>query len=485
MGESGTDGRYVHPLTERYASPEMQSIFSPARRYACWRRLWLALAESQRELGLEVSEEALSQMRAAVERPIDLTRADEYERRFRHDVMAHVHLFGDDAPAAQAIIHLGATSAFVVDNADLILQREALLLVQARLARCVSALSAFARAHRDVVTLGWTHFQPAQPTTVGKRATLWIQNFLLDLEEIAFRLDTLRFRGVRGTTGTQASFLELFEGDHAKVDRLDLLVGKLAGFTESYGVSGQTYPRKVDAALGATLAGVAISASKMGHDLRLLAHLREVEEPFEEQQIGSSAMPYKRNPMRAERICALSRHVIVLAQDPAHTAATQWLERSLDDSANRRLSIPDQYLTLDGTLVLVENVATGLEVNRSTIRRNLEEQLPLMASEAVLMHAVRRGGDRQLLHERMRRHSLEAARRTKEDGVAPDLLERISGDPSFGLTAAELEELMDPRRFAGRAPEQVDRFLENWVEPVLARHDDGTTVQVGAPEVRV
>ena len=485
MGEPVTGERYVHPLTERYASAEMQSIFSPAHRYACWRRLWLALAESQRELGLEVSEEALSEMRAAVASPIDMARAAEYERRFRHDVMAHVHLLGDDAPAARAIVHLGATSAFIVDNTDLILQREALLLVRARVIRCVGALATFAREHRDVVTLGWTHFQPAQPTTVGKRATIWIQDLLLDLEEITFRLDTLRFRGVRGTTGTQASFLELFEGDHAKVDRLDLLVGERAGFAENYGVSGQTSPRKVDAALGATLAGVATSTSKMGNDLRLLAHLREVEEPFEEQQIGSSAMPYKRNPMRAERICALSRHVVVLAQDPAHTAANQWLERSLDDSANRRLSIPDQYLTLDGTLVLVENVATGLSVNPSIIRRNLEEHLPFMASEAILMHAVRQGGDRQQLHERIRIHSLEASRRTKEDGVPPDLLERIAGDPSFGLTPAELDELMDPRRFVGRAPEQVDRFLETWVEPALATYDDGDSVEVGAPEVRV
>ena len=485
MGEPLEGGRYVHPLTERYASPEMQAIFAPAGRYAWWRRLWLALAESQRELGLEVSDEAVAQMRTALERPIDLARAREYERRFRHDVMAHVHLFGEDAPAARGILHLGATSAFIADNTDLILHREALLLVRARLVRCVVALADFAREHRDVATLGWTHFQPAQPTTVGKRATLWIQDFLLDLEEIAFRLGTLRFRGVRGTTGTQASFLELFEGDHAKVDRLDLLVGERVGFPESYGVSGQTSPRKIDAALGATLAGVAISASKMGHDLRLLAHLREVEEPFEDEQIGSSAMPYKRNPMRAERICALCRHVIVLAQDPAHTAATQWLERSLDDSANRRLSIPDQYLTLDGTLVLVENVAAGLEVNRAVIRRNLEEHLPFMASEAVLMHSVRHGGDRQQLHEKIRQHSLAAARRMKEDWSAPDLLDRIAGDPSFHLTATELEELMDPRRFVGRAPEQVDRFLESWVAPVLAGHQAEATVRVGAPEVHV
>jgi adenylosuccinate lyase len=477
--------RYVHPLTERYASREMQAIFSPAHRYGTWRRLWLALAESQHELGLDVSAEAVAQMRAALDEPIDLGRAAEFERRFRHDVMAHVHLFGEDAPAAKRILHLGATSAFITDNTDLILHREALSLVRDRIVRCVAALAAFAREHRELPTLGWTHFQPAQPTTVGKRATLWIQDFVLDLEEIAFRLDTLRFRGVRGTTGTQASFLELFEGDHAKVDKLDLLVGRRVGFEESYGVSGQTSPRKVDAGLGATLAGVAASASKMGHDLRLLAHLQEVEEPFEEEQIGSSAMPYKRNPMRAERICALSRHVIVLSQDHMHTAATQWLERTLDDSANRRLAIPDQYLTLDGTLVLVENVSRGLVVNHAVIRRNLNEHLPFMASEAILMHAVRAGGDRQALHEGIRKHALDAARRTKDDGAASDLTERIAGDPMFKLSRADLDALMDPRRFVGRAPEQVDRFLESWVEPLLARYQDAARDRVGAAEVRV
>jgi adenylosuccinate lyase len=489
VGEAG-ELRYVHPLTERYASREMQAIFSPGHRYGIWRRLWLALAEAQHELGLEVAgapipELAISQLRAAVDKPIDFARAAEYERRFRHDVMAHVHLYGDDAPAARGILHLGATSAYIADNTDLMLHREALTLVHARIVRCVTALAAFAREHRAEPTLGWTHFQPAQPTTVGKRATLWIQDFLLDLEEIGFRLDTLRFRGVRGTTGTQASFLELFQGDHAKVDRLDLLVGRHVGFVESYGVSGQTSPRKVDAALAATLAGVAASASKMGHDLRLLAHLQEVEEPFEDEQVGSSAMPYKRNPMRAERICALARHVIVLEQDTAHTAATQWLERTLDDSANRRLSIPDQYLTLDGALVLVENVAGGLVVNHAVIRRRLEEHLPFMASEAILMHAVRQGGDRQALHERIRKHALDAARRVKEDGTASDLLDRIAGDPELHMTAAQLTELLDPRRFVGRAPEQVDRSLESWVEPVLARHQEAAKERVGAPEVRV
>jgi len=475
---------YVHPLSERYASREMQEIFSPARRYGTWRRLWLALAEAQSELGLAIPADALAQMRAALDRPIDLTRAAEYEKRFRHDVMAHVHLYGDDAPAARGLLHLGATSAFIADNTDLILHRAGLELIRDRIVRCVSALAEFARTHRDVATLGWTHFQPAQPTTVGKRATLWIQDLLLDVEEIGFRLQTLRFRGVRGTTGTQASFLELFQGDHDKVDRLEELVTARMGFAESYGVTGQTPPRKVDAAIGATLAGVGASVSKLGYDLRLLAHLQEVEEPFEEEQIGSSAMPYKRNPMRAERVCSLARHVIVLSQDPAHTAATQWLERTLDDSANRRLSIPDQYLTLDGCLVLVENVARGLHVNRAVVRRNLEEHLPFMASEAVLMHAVQKGGDRQKLHEGIRRHSLEAARRMKEDGVAPDLLERIAADPSFHIGADELRELTDPSRFVGRAPQQVDRFLATWVEPVLARFQN-TAERVGAPEVRV
>jgi adenylosuccinate lyase len=476
--------RYVHPLSDRYASPDMQEVFSPARRYGTWRRLWLALAEAERELGLPVSSEAVEQLRRAVDLPLDLARAAEYERRFRHDVMAHVHLLGDDAPAARGIIHLGATSAFVGDNTDLILHRAALTLVRQRLVRCVSALADFARTHAALPTLAYTHFQPAQPTTVGKRATLWIQDFLLDLEEIEFRLATLRFRGVRGTTGTQASFLELFNGDHAKVDALDAAVAARMGFETSYPVSGQTYTRKVDYAVQATLAGVATSASKLGHDLRLLAHLQEVEEPFEAEQIGSSAMPYKRNPMRAERICALARHVIVLAQDPAFTAATQWLERTLDDSANRRLSIPDAFLSLDGTLVLVENVARGLVVNPEVVRRHLAEHLPFMATETILMHATARGGDRQELHERIRRHSLAAARRMKEEGAPADLLERIAGDVVFGMSAQELDALVEPRRFVGRAPEQVARFLDEWVAPVLERHATEMT-GVAEADVRV
>jgi adenylosuccinate lyase len=476
-------GRYHHPLTDRYASREMQSVFSPEHRIGVWRRLWLALAESQRELGLRIPAEALEEMRARLD-DIDLARAAEYERRFRHDVMAHVHLFGDAAPSARPILHLGATSAFVGDNADLILHREALTLVRARVVRVARALAHFAKEHRALPTLGFTHFQPAQPTTVGKRATLWIQDLLLDVEELDFRLSTLRFRGVRGTTGTQASFLELFSGDHGKVEALERAVSEKMGFAESYGVTGQTYPRKVDAAVAGTLAGTAASVSKLGHDLRLLAHLREVEEPFEEEQIGSSAMPYKRNPMRAERICALARHVISLYQDPATTAATQWLERTLDDSANRRLSIPDAFLTLDGALVLAENVARGLRVNAAMIARRLRDELPFMATETLLMRAVENGGDRQELHERIRRHSLAAAERMKSGGES-DLADRLAGDPAFGMDRTALDRLLDPARFVGRAPEQVDHFLATWVEPVVERLGDEAERLLGAPDVRV
>jgi len=476
--------RFVHPLGDRYASREMQRIFSPGHKFGTWRRLWLALAEAEQELGLSVPDQALEEMREALH-DLDLARAAEYEKRFRHDVMAHVHLFGDAAPAARGIIHLGATSAFVGDNTDLILHREALTVIRDRILRCVEALASFAREHRALPTLGFTHFQPAQPTTVGKRATLWIQDLLLDLEEVQFRLETLRFRGVRGTTGTQASFLDLFDGDHEKVERLGERVAEKMGFSRSLGVTGQTYTRKVDQALLATLAGVAASTSKMGNDLRLLAHLREVEEPFEKEQIGSSAMPYKRNPMRAERICALSRHIITLAQDPAFTAATQWLERSLDDLANRRVSIPDAYLALDGVLILVENVARGLVVNPMVVKRNLEEHLPFMATETVLMRASQGGGDRQALHEAIRRHSMDAARRMKEEGARADLLERIAADPAFGITLEELEGMVDPRGFVGRAPEQVDRFLTDWVDPVLTRYVADTSTSLGEPDVRV
>ncbi len=484
MSDAEALDRYLHPLGDRYASREMQKVFSPGHKFGTWRRLWLALARAEGELGLPIPPEALQQMEEALDR-LDLERAAEYERRFRHDVMAHVHLFGDDAPAARGIIHLGATSAYVGDNTDLILHREAMEIIRARIVRCVEGLAAFAREYRALPTTGFTHFQPAQPTTVGKRATLWIQDLLLDLEEIEFRLETLRFRGVKGTTGTQASFLDLFKGDHRKVEALDELVAEKMGFGRSFGVTGQTYPRKVDQALLATLAGVAASTGKMGNDLRLLAHLREVEEPFEKEQIGSSAMPYKRNPMRAERVCSLSRHVLTLAQDPAFTAASQWLERTLDDSANRRVSIPDAYLTLDGVLILVENVARGLVVNPTVIRNNLAEHLPFLASETVLMLAVQKGGDRQALHESIRRHAMDAARRMKEEGGAPDLLERIAGDDAFGMSLGELQALVDPLRFVGRAPEQVDRFLAEWVDPVLTRYSDRSAQTLGEPDVRV
>jgi len=461
----------------------MQSVFSPAKRYGIWRRLWLALAEAEAELGIDIPEDALGQMRESLDE-LDLDRAAEYERRFRHDVMAHVHLYGDDAPAAKGIIHLGATSAYVGDNTDLILHRQALELIRARVTRCVKELADFAREHAALPTLGYTHFQPAQPTTVGKRATLWIQDLLLDLEELDHRIATVRFRGVRGTTGTQASFLELFDGDHAKVEALDAAVRRKMDFDEDYPVSGQTYTRKVDYQVQASLAGVATSLSKIGHDLRLLAHLREVEEPFEEEQIGSSAMPYKRNPMRAERICALARHVIVLSLDPAFTAATQWLERTLDDSANRRVSVPDAFLALDGCLVLLENVAAGLVVNPEVVKRNLAEHLPFMATETILMHATSRGGDRQELHERIRRHSMASAKRIKEEAAEVDLLERIASDEAFGLSRTDLDALVDPRRFVGRAPEQVARFLEDHVAPALARQS-ALAVTLSDPDVHV
>ena len=478
-----SEDRYVHPLSDRYASREMQEIFSPARRFGTWRRLWVALAESEAELGLDISDEALEQMRAHVD-TLDLTKAAEYERRFRHDVMAHVHLFGDDAPAAKRIIHLGATSAFVGDNTDLILHRSALELVRTRVVRCVASLADFARVHAELPTLAYTHLQPAQPTTVGKRATLWIQDLLLDLEELDHRIAVLRFRGVRGTTGTQASFLELFDGDHDKVDALDAGVGRRIGFEETYPVSGQTYARKVDFAVQATLAGVATSVSKLGHDLRILAHLREVEEPFESEQVGSSAMPYKRNPMRAERMCALARHVIVLALDPAFTAATQWLERTLDDSANRRISVPDAFLALDGCLSLLENVARGLIVNAEVVRRNLDEHLPFIATETILMHATSRGGDRQELHERIRQHSMAAAKRMKEEGVDADLLERIAEDDAFGLDRDDLEGIVDPSRFIGRAPAQVADFLDRHVTPTLERQG-AQTRNIDDPDIHV
>ncbi|MDE2654955.1 MAG: adenylosuccinate lyase [Gemmatimonadota bacterium] len=472
--------RYAHPLSARYVSGDMERIFAPAFRFGTWRRLWLALAEAQRDLGLDIPDDAITQMRDHLD-DIDLEAAARYERRFRHDVMAHIHLFGDVAPAARGILHLGATSAFVGDNTDLIQHREALTLVRGRTVGAIRALARFAREHRARPTLAYTHFQPAQPTTVGKRATLWIQDFLLDLDEIEHRLAALRLRGVRGTTGTQASFLQLFGGDHGKVDALEEAVCRRLGFAGAYPVTGQTYPRKVDQALLATLAGVAASASKMAHDIRLLSHLREVEEPFEKEQVGSSAMPYKRNPMRSERICALARHVIALAADPAQTAATQWLERTLDDSANKRLAIPDAYMATDALLALAGNVAAGLRVNAGVVEANLAAHLPFMVMEGVMMDAAAGGADRQESHERIRRHTLEAARRMTE-GADSNLFERIAADDVLGVSAAELEEMARPEKLVGRAPEQVDDFLKRHVAPVLDRYRDAGRE---AAEVRV
>jgi adenylosuccinate lyase len=479
---TASNDRYSNPLTERYASREMSRIFSPAFKFGTWRQLWLALAESERELGLPIPEEAIAAIRAHLD-DVDLKRAGELERELRHDVMAHVHQLGEQAPEARGIIHLGATSAFVGDNTDLIQHREALTLVRTRLVGVVAALADFARRYRDLPTLGFTHFQPAQPTTVGKRATLWIQDLLLDLEEIEFRLDTLRFRGVRGTTGTQASFLDLFEGDGEKVEALNRRVAEKMGFASVYGVTGQTYTRKVDYGCLATLAGVAQSASKFGYDIRLLSHLREVEEPFEEHQIGSSAMPYKRNPMRAERIDALARHAISLVIDPAFTAATQWFERTLDDSANKRIAVPESYLTIDSILLIQHNVAAGLVVYPEMIRRRLMEELPFMATENLMMRSVKRGGDRQALHERVRQHSVAAGQRIKGEGLPSDLLDRIAADEAFSVTREELEDALRPELYVGRAPQQVDEFLAEWVSPVLARYAD--RLETGTPELHV
>jgi adenylosuccinate lyase len=474
--------RYSNPLTERYASAEMSYIFSPKFKFGTWRRLWLALAEAERELGLPIPAEAIAAIRAHLD-DFDLKRASELERQLRHDVMAHVHHLGEQAPEARAIIHLGATSAYVGDNTDLIQHREALRLVARKIVAVVAQLAEFAREHRDLPTLGFTHFQPAQPTTVGKRATLWIQDLLLDLEEVEFRIQSLRFHGSRGTTGTQASFMDLFEGDGEKVEQLTRLIAQKMGFEHVYGVGGQTYPRKVDYGCLSTLSGVAQSASKFANDVRLLSHLKEVEEPFEEQQIGSSAMPYKRNPMRSERINALARHAITLVIDPAFTAASQWFERTLDDSANKRIAIPEAYLTVDAVLLLMHNVASGMVVYPEMIRRRLMEELPFMATENLMMRAAKKGGDRQDLHERVRVHSIEAGRQVKQHGLPNDLMDRIAADAAFGVTRAELEEDLRPELYVGRAPAQVDEFLEEWVAPVLARYPDA--VGGAAPELKV
>ena len=459
---------YVSPLTRRFATQEMLANFSDLKKFRTWRRIWIALAEAEHELGLPVSEGQIAELRAHAD-DINFAAAEAYERTFRHDVMAHVHAYGDLCPAARPIIHLGATSCEIGDNADVILLRDGLLIVRRKLANLIDRLARFAEEQRDVPTLGWTHYQPAQLTTVGKRACLWIQDLALDLVELDTRLDRLRLRGIKGTTGTQASFLELFDGDHGKVKRLERLVEEKLGFTASYPVTGQTYPRKVDSQILATLAGIGESTHKFATDMRLLQNLREVEEPFETSQIGSSAMAYKRNPMRCERICGLARFLICLQPNAAFTAATQWLERTLDDSSNRRLSLSEAFLTADALLNIAINVASAPVVRKAMIAARVAQELPFMTTEAILMAGVKAGGDRQELHERIRTHSMAAADRLKE-GDSNDLLERIAADPAFARVKAELPTLTDPMRFVGRAPQQVDEFLATVVAPIRLSH---------------
>jgi adenylosuccinate lyase len=463
--------RYSSPLAERYASKAMLELWSPKVRHGLWRQLWLALAEVQKELGVPIPDDAIAQMRAHLD-DIDFDAVAAYERRFRHDVMAHVHAFGEVAPAARGFIHYGATSAYVTDNADLIMMRRGMELLRGKIVRVLRALSEFAHTWRAEPTLGSTHLQPAQPTTVGKRATLWMQDLLLDLADLDHRIATLPARGVKGTTGTQASFLEIFGGDHAKVRELDARVTAKIGFASSIPVSGQTYSRKLDAQVLGAVAGVASSAMKFSGDLRVLQSVGEIEEPFEKEQIGSSAMAYKRNPMRAERIASLARFVVTLEPNANLTHGVQFFERTLDDSANRRLVIPESFLATDAILVLMENIVSGLEVHPARIRRRLEEELPFMATEELIVRAVRAGGDRQVAHERIRQHSIEAARALKDGAARNDMLDRLAADPAFGVSVSDMESALDPHRFVGRAPQQVDEFLEA-LAPVLAQHAHG------------
>ena len=470
-------GRYSSPLAERYASKAMLSLWSPAERYGQWRRLWLALAEAERALGVPIPDAAIAEMRAHLD-DIDFEAVAAYETRFRHDVMAHIHAFGDVAPAARGFIHFGATSAYVTDNADLVLMRRGLQLLRAKTIRVIRALAAFAREWRHEPTLGSTHLQAAQPTTVGKRAATWLQDLVLDVADIDYRIATLPCRGVKGTTGTQASFLEIFGGDHGKVRELDRRVTAAIGFAQSIPVSGQTYTRKLDAQILGTVAGIAASAMKFSGDVRVLQSVGEIEEPFEKEQVGSSAMAYKRNPMRCERIASLARFVISLEPNANLTHGTQFFERTLDDSANRRLVIPESFLAADAILVLMENVARGLEVHPARIRRRLADELPFMATEELIVRAVRAGGDRQAAHERIRQHSIEAARALKNGADRNDMLDRLSADPEFRVSVADLESVLDPARFVGRAPQQVEEFLDWVVGPLLAGHTVDTTDEV-------
>ncbi len=461
--------QYESPLSSRYASEEMQYLFSPDHKFRTWRRLWIALAETEQELGLPITDEQIAELKAHAD-DINYEVAQAREKEVRHDVMAHVYAYGQQCPSAKGIIHLGATSCYVGDNTDLIILYDALELVRKKLVNVIDLLARFADTYKSLPTLAFTHFQPAQPTTVGKRATLWTQEFLMDLEEVEFRLAGAKLLGSKGTTGTQASFLELFEGDHEKCRQLDRRIAEKMGYAACFAVSGQTYPRKLDAAILATLSGIAQSACKFSNDIRLLQHLKEVEEPFEKHQIGSSAMAYKRNPMRSERIASLSRYVLADALNPAMTAATQWFERTLDDSANKRISVAEGFLAIDAILSLVVNVVDGLVVNTAVIDRDLRRELPFMATENIMMDCVKRGGDRQELHEAIRTHSMEAARRVKQGDGVNDLLERIAGDATFGVTLEELEAVLEPSRYVGRAPEQTAEFLREEVAPILEKY---------------
>ncbi|KAJ3314165.1 adenylosuccinase ade13 [Boothiomyces sp. JEL0838] len=463
--------RYNSPLTSRYASPEMAYNFSDDKKFGTWRKLWLSLATAEKQLGLEITQEQLDQMKANLEN-IDYVLAQEEEKKRRHDVMAHVHTFGVAAPLAAPIIHLGATSCFVTDNSELIMIRDALEIIIPKLAGTIRTLTNFAEKYKELPTLGFTHFQPAQLTTVGKRACLWLQELLMDLRNITRAKADLRFRGVKGTTGTQASFLALFDGDHEKVEKLDDLVTEMNGFPSAFLVTGQTYTRKVDYDVLNALASFGATAHKIATDIRLLAHLKEIEEPFEKDQIGSSAMAYKRNPMRCERVCSLSRHLMTVVGNAAQTAATQWLERTLDDSANRRISIPEAFLTADIVLSLLQNIFDGMVVYPSVIAGRISQELPFMATENIIMAMVKAGGDRQVCHEEIRVLSHQAARQVKELGKQNDLIERVKNTPYFQPIVGQLDALLDPKTFTGRAPQQVDRFLKSEVEPALLPFKD-------------
>ena len=470
---------YETPLGSRYASKEMQYFFSPDMKFRTWRRLWIALAETEQELGLEITDEQIAELKEHAD-DINYEVAQAREKIVRHDVMSHVYAYGQQCPKAAGIIHLGATSCYVGDNTDVIVMNEAMKLIRKKLVNVIAELAKFADQYKDLPTLAFTHFQPAQPTTVGKRAALWLQDLVMDLEDVQHQIDGAKLLGCKGTTGTQASFLELFDGDHAKCRELDRRIAEKMGYTGCFAVSGQTYSRKLDSRILNVLSGIAQSATKFSNDIRLLQHLKEIEEPFEKGQIGSSAMAYKRNPMRSERIASLARYVMVDALNPAITAATQWFERTLDDSANKRISIPEAFLAVDGILSLYLNVVDGLVVYPKVIEQRLMKELPFMATENIMMDAVKRGGNRQELHERIRVHSMEAGRQVKAEGKENDLLERIAADETFGVTLDELKDILDPAKYVGRSPEQVTEFLTECINPILEQYKDelGVTVEI-------